>query len=73
MKTSISRLYREIELGIKNERAIYDSLINGNYTQASEQLTDYLTNTCGLDISSISIDNNDMVEFKKMFLIEDTQ
>ncbi len=57
----LEKLLLEIELWIKNNRDIYESILNWNYTQASEQLKNYLTNVCELDLYWLQIDANTMV------------
>lgn len=67
----LEKLLLEIQLWIRNQKDVYESILNWNYTQASEQLKDYLTNVCELDLWNIEIDNNTMVELQKEYLNDD--
>jgi len=64
----LEKLLLEIQLWIKNQKNVYESLLNWQFTQASEKLKDYLTNVCELDLWNIEIDNNTMVELQKEYL-----
>jgi len=57
----LEKLLLEIQLWIRNQKNVHESILNWQFTQASEQLKDYLTNVCEIDLWSIEIDANTMV------------
>ena len=68
--TNLSKLLLKIELWVKNNESISNSLINWQFTQASEYLKEYLTATCEIDLWNIEIDANDMVELEKLYILD---